>query len=278
MDHFYCCALFHDEIMKNHCLLLAIGTTAFLSHSVPAAIIYDNSSIFEESFYDSLLEAGDEVNVVGTARLVTAFAFEYFAEFTPTGDETARVRFYGMDGAPGDDGIATPGSVLYDSGAFSITSGYRTVNITDMSALLPGSKFTWSVQFAGITEAEEAGLLFYNPPSVGSSDAYFWEKENGTWTAVATEDTGNNFAALVSAIDAAATFRISDLQRQNNVATVTVTGAIAGRAYALEYKDAITAASWQRITGQVNAGGDSVTLTDNAATVLFRFYRVVQVN
>lgn len=269
---------FHNEIMKNHCLSLTIGVAAFLCHSVSGAIIYDNSSTYEEAFNDTDLEAGDEVNVVGTARLVTGFAFEYFAEFTPTGDETARVRFYEMNGAPGDNDFATPGTVLYDSGAFSISSGFRTVNITEMSALLPSSNFTWSVQFAGITDVEEAGLLYYNPPTVGSSDVYFWEKDNGTWTAVATDETGNNFAAQVLAVDAPAGFRISNLQRQNNVATVTVTGAIAGKAYALEFKNTVTAASWQRITGQVNASGDTVTLTDNAATVPYRFYRVVQVN
>ena len=269
---------FHNEIMKNHCLILTIGVAAFLCHSVPAAIIYDNSTTFQEAFNDTDLEAGDEVNVVGTARLVTGFAFEYFAEFAATGDETARVRFYEMDGAPGTNDFATPGTLLYDSGAFSITSGYRTVNITEMSALLPSSKFTWSVQFSGITAAEEAGLLYYDPPTVGSSDVYFWEKDNGTWTAVATDDTGNNFAAQVLAVDAPAAFRISNLQRQNNIATATVTGTIAGKAYALEYKNAITEAAWQRITGQVNASGDTVTLTDNAATVPFRFYRVVQVN
>lgn len=264
--------------MKSHCLFLTIGIAAFLCHSVSAAIIYDNSTNFEEAFNDTDLEAGDEVNVAGTARLVTAFAFEYFAEFTATGDETARVRFYEMDGAPGTNDFATPGTLFYDSGAFTITSGYRTVNITEMSALLSSTKFTWSVEFSGIAEAEEAGLLFYNPPAVGSSDVFFWEKENGDWTAVATDDTGNNFAARVTAVDAPATFRISNLQRQNNIATVTVIGAIPGRAYALEYKNVITDAAWQRITGQVNASGDTVTLTDNVATVLFRFYRVVQVD
>jgi len=264
--------------MKNYCLLGAIGIAAVLAPSTPAAIIYDNSTTYEDAFNDSRLETGDEVNVVGTARLVTAFAFEYFAEFAATGDETARLRFYEMDGAPGENDFATPGSLLYDSGAFSITSGYRTVNITDMSALLPSSKFTWSVEFSGLTNTESAGLLYYDPPTVGSSDVYFWEKENGTWTAVATDDTGNNFAARVTAVDAPPPFRIATLQHLNNVATLTVTGAVAGRAYAIEYKNTFAATSWVRITGQVNASGETVTLTDNTATVPHRFYRVVQVN
>jgi hypothetical protein len=264
--------------MKKYCLWVAVGVAGLLAHSAVAEIIYDNSTTYEDAFNDSLLETGDEVNVAGTARLVTGFAFEYFAEFTPTGDETARVRFYQMNGAPGENDFATPGTLLYDSGAFNIASGYRTVNITDMNALLPATKFTWSVEFAGITEAESAGLLYYNPPTVGSSDDYFWQKENGTWTAVETDTTGNNFAARVTAVEAAAAFEIANLQRQNNVATLTITGAAAGRAYALDYKNTLNATSWQRVAGQVTASGATLTLTDNTATVPHRFYRVVQLN
>jgi hypothetical protein len=265
--------------MKIHCLWGALGAVVFFLCPSRAEIINDNSTTYEDAFNDSRLESGDEVNVAGTARLVTSFSFEYFAEFTATGDETARVRFYEMNGAPGENDFATPGTLFYDSGSFNISSGYRTVNITEMSALLPGTKFTWSVEFSGITQAESAGLLYYNPPAVGSSDAYFWEKENGVWTAVSTDGTGNNFAARVIASDApTSNLRISNLQRQNNVATVAVSGAISGRAYALEYRNIVNAGSWQRISAQVNATGDTLSLTDSNASVPFRFYRVVQVN
>jgi hypothetical protein len=264
-----------DHIMKNGFVL---GLAALLAHAATAEIIYDNSTTPEDTFNDSLLETGDEVLVTGAARFVIGFAFEYFAEFTATGDETARVRFYEMNGAPGGNDFATPGTLFYDSGAFNISSGYRTVNITDMGALLTGNKFTWSVEFAGVTEAESAGLLYYNPPTVGSSDDYFWEKENGAWTAVATDSTGNNFAARVTAGDATANFRISNLQRQNTVVTLTVTGAVSGRAYSLEYKNLVNSGSWQRAPGQTTASGETLTLTDATASAPFRFYRVVQVN
>ena len=262
--------------MKNS---FALGLAVLLAHAAPAEIIYDNSATPQDAFNDSRLESGDEVNVVGTARFITGFAFEYFAEFNPTGDENARVRFYEMNGAPGENPFATPGTLFYDSGTFSISSGYRTVNINEMGALLTGNKFTWSVEFSGLTGTESAGLLYYNPPTVGSSDAYFWEKENGTWTAVATDETGNNFAARVTATNApATTLRISTLQRQNNVATLTITGAVSGRAYALDYKSVVNAGSWQRAPGQTTASSDSLTLSDSTASAPFRFYRVVQVN
>ena len=262
--------------MKNGFVL---GLAAFFVQAAPAAIIYDNSTTYEDAFNDSRLETGDEVNVAGSAMLVTNFAFEYFAEFTATGDETARVRFYQMNGLPGSNGFATPASLFYDSGAFSISSGFHTVNINDMSTLLPSAAFTWSVEFAGVTETESAGLLYYNPPTVGSSGDYFWEKENGIWTAVASDDTGNNFAARVTATDApVTTLRISNLQRQQNTATVTVTGAVPGRAYALDYRNEINTGTWQRVAGQTTASSETVTLTDPTASPRYRFYRVVQVN
>lgn len=262
--------------MKIYCLSATLAIAALFSTS--AEIIYDNSGTFENAFNDSLLETGDEINLAGTARFVTDFSFEYFAEFTASGDETARVRFYEMNGAPGDNDFATPGTLLYDSGAFSIDSGYRTVNITELGTLLTGSKFTWSVEFAGLTTGEAAGLLYYNPPTTGSSDPYFWQKENGVWTAVATDGTGNNFAARVTATNAPAALRVSNIDHENGVATLTISGATTGRSYALEYKNTVNAATWERVAGQVSAAGGTVTLTDPAATGQFRFYRAAELN
>ena len=258
--------------MRNYSLAAVL-----LALPLQAEIIYDNSTTFLGSFNDSVLETGDEINLAGTARLATAFSFEYYAEFTPTGDETGRVRFYEMNGAPGDHPFATPGTLLYDSGSFSISSGYKTVNITELSTLLPGTKITWSVEFSGLTSTESAGLLYYNPPAVGSSDDYFWQKENGAWSAVATDGTSNNFAARLTAVDSGVPPRIANVQHSNGVATLTVTGATAGRNYALDFKDIVTG-TWQRAAGQVTATGETVILTDNSAAVPHRFYRVAQVN
>ena len=265
--------------MKNRRIWKAAGVASILLFSASAEIIYDNSTNFTESFNDSLLETGDEVLLAGSDRLVTSFAFEYFAEFAPSGDETARLRFYRMDGAAGQNEFETPGTLLYDSGAFSISSGYHSVDVTELSVLLPSDRFTWSVQFSGLAATESAGLLFYDPPTVGSSDDYFWENENGAWLAVASDGTGNNFAAQVIATNAATTIQISSIRYENGVATLIASGATAGKTYSLEYKNSVTAGSWTQVPGTVTAAGDTTTIADPTAQgAPYRFYRIAQLN
>lgn len=257
-----------------------IGTTLCagisLGNSVRAEIVYDNSTTYEGQMNDSQLESGDEIVLAGTSRLVTTVAFEYYAEFTPTGDETARVRFYSMDGAPGENPFATPGSLLYDSGTFSIESGFRTVNVTDIAIYIPGNKFTFSVEFSGVTEAERAGLLFYQPPTVGSSDAYFWERENGIWSAVVSDGTGNNFGAQVNAVAAPVAQYTIRARRENGTSVVEVAGATPGKAYTLEYKNSVNDIAWQQ-GPQARATASTLSLVDATAQgVRFRIYRVVE--
>lgn len=267
----------------RYCLKVVSGTVliagALLGNSTHAEIIYDNSSNYEGQMNDTRLESGDEVVLAGTSRLVTDFAFEYFAEFTVTGDETARLRFYNMDGDPGENPFAAPGSLLYDSGAFTIASGFKTVNVADLSVLIPGNKFAWTVEFSGITDTETAGLLFYNPPTVGGSDAYFWQRENGAWLAVASDGTGNNFAAQVNAIEATATQLAISARNQGGTPAVGVTGATPGKAYALEFKSTVTETGWQRAGVQTRATAATFTLLDPAAQgARFRLYRVLEQN
>ena len=257
-----------------------IGTTTCvgicLCNSARAEIVYDNATTYQGQMNDSLLESGDEIVLAGTSRLVTTIALEYFAEFTPTGDETARVRFYNMDGAPGDNPFATPGSLLYDSGTFGLQSGFHTINIIDLAVFIPGNKFTFSVEFSGVTEAERAGLLFYDPPTVGASDAYFWQRESGIWSAVVSDGTGNNFAAQVNAVAAPVAQYTIQLRRENGNPAVEIAGATPGKAYTLEYKNAVNDIAWQS-GPQARATGSTLTLVDPSAQgVRFRFYRVVE--
>ena len=78
---------------------------------------------------------------------------------------------------------ASPGTVLFDSGTFSI-GGYTTgatenFYAADLGAgtgagVIPGigvdvpDDFTWTVTFSGLTGGENAGLALYDPPTVGS--------------------------------------------------------------------------------------------------------------
>jgi hypothetical protein len=261
-------------MMKTSYLRSVLVAAALFATALEGAIVYDNTSNFEQLFNDSRLESGDEVTLAGTARVITEFAFEYYAEFATTGDETAKVRFYRMDGAPGENPFNTPGTLLYESSAFGIESGYRTVRISELALWIPGDTFMFSVEFRGVTAEESVGLLYYDPPTVGTSGSYFWEKENGAWSAVASVDAGNNFSARVTA---EAALQITSVGNVANGVAVIVAGVTAGRTYTLEYKTDLMRVGWQRGPSAV-ANGNTVTLVDTTGLgATFRLYRVEEI-
>ena len=136
--------------------------TGFLSAFLPSGaalagseeIIYDNTdSIYQlGSYYPKILEYGDEVVLAGDARTITRFQFDYFGEFTPTGNETAIVRFYANDATPEAEGVysSAPGTLLFESGAMLIVGGYNTLSLNNLHVRVP-NHFTWTVQFGGLT-------------------------------------------------------------------------------------------------------------------------------
>src|SRR4051812_24631125 len=103
--------------------VLALIVSVLSAHG--ADIIYDNSDTGGTNVYyttSASLEFGDEVMLGGTSRTMSQFLFEYYGDFAASGDETARVRLYKADGPLTAEGYLTPGTVLYDSGPFSIAA------------------------------------------------------------------------------------------------------------------------------------------------------------
>jgi hypothetical protein len=171
--------------------------------SLRAEIIYDNSSSGGSYAYYTLNEYGDEVVLGGTNRVVTQFLFEYYGDFTPTGNETGRLRLYLNDGPKTSTGDPTPGTVLFDSGSFGLSTNYSTKSFSGLKIPVPND-FTWTVQFSGLvnTSGDEAGLIFRDPPTVGSSPDDVWIKENGTWGLFDWQSHPiANFAARIIAAD-----------------------------------------------------------------------------
>jgi hypothetical protein len=180
------------KIIQSFTTGLALLTAILLfADQARAELIFDNSLNYQTNYTfstnSSTLEFGDELHLAGTARTITNFQFEYFGDFLRSGDETARIRFYKNDG-PGR--YPSPNTLLYDSGLFPIFPGLNTVPLTGISVLVP-DVFTWTVQFGGLTgrPGDEAGLIFYNPPTtgatlpggvIGSFDDY-WQKPATGW-------------------------------------------------------------------------------------------------
>ena len=93
-----------------------------------------------------------------------------------------------------------PGTLLYESDTFSLQNKYNTVTVHGFGLDLPEgtSEVTWSVEFLNLGVGR-AGLLLYDPPTLGDSHDDFWEKINGEWELKSTEN-GSNFAARLAGV------------------------------------------------------------------------------
>ena len=93
-----------------------------------------------------------------------------------------------------------PGTLLYESDTFSLQNKYNTVTVHGLGLDLPEgtSEVTWSVEFLNLGVGR-AGLLLYDPPTVGKSHDDFWEKVNDDWELRSSED-GSNFAARLAGV------------------------------------------------------------------------------
>lgn len=164
---------------------------------IRAEPVFDNTHHYNTTWYSSTLELGDDAILSGTARTITEFYLEYYGEFSSTGQETARIRFYANDG-PG----MSPETVLYESDPMPIYPGYNLLVLRDLSVAVSDA-FIWTVQFAGVSGAykSRAGLLFYGPPALGQSYKDCWLKQQGKWGTVmfTTAGVAANFSVRIIA-------------------------------------------------------------------------------
>jgi hypothetical protein len=193
-----------------------------------AAVIYNNTTsrvtdgVGNPVIYFPTTEVGDEILLTTTdpSRYLQTFSFEFYGTNTASpltwsgANVTMRVRMY-LNNGPDFNGYATPGTNIFDSGAFSIAAppptGVATLNFaagTDFPVgglfLGPGpggsvlSNMTFSVQFSGLGATDQLGLPLYSPPTVGGNYSDFWEN-NGGWvlqTNVFTVSFGANMSAV----------------------------------------------------------------------------------
>lgn len=173
---------------------LALGTLCLCQPSAVKADIIFNNSVNDLStrFNPGTSEVGDEIILAGTASYLTNFSFEFYGVntlggSTYSGSPEARVRFYLNNGAP-FNGYATPGTMFYDSGTFSLgslTTSRSTLVFnagTDFPAgglFLPARDITWSVQFSGLGATDQAGVDLYSPPTVGQDYNDYWQNVGG---------------------------------------------------------------------------------------------------
>lgn len=186
------------RILKAIALLAASLTLCTSGLSQSAEIVYNNTTSPLGQQYISDLEFGDQVTLDGQNRLLSQFQFEYFTSLTPAASKQGILSIYQNNGTGG-----APSTLVFESNPITLLNGFNQVVISGISGVTLPTTFTWTVKFAGLTGTETAGLLLYDPPSIGSSADDFWQKNAfGAWGLQRLQG-GNinaNFSAKIAAV------------------------------------------------------------------------------
>lgn len=248
--------------------LLAIETRS------RAELIYDNSSNNQKVFLTLPREFGDEITFAGSARTLTAMAFDVFGETNISFGVRARFRIYSNNGplpAPPAPQIHPPGDLLYQSPDIPLRAGLQTIRIADLEIPVPGT-ITWTVEFInGSTEfGKRAGLQVYHPPVVGSSFKDYWVRDSDGFHTYILDEAPASFAARFEALPDPPTV-LRTARSLDGVITLQVTGPI-GTRQVIEVSSNLR--DWE-VLGEVSlASTSSATLIDTGATNQpARFYR-----
>ena len=198
----------HDKAQWITALLTALVLTAPNIAVSAATIVYDNTTFpvtggwtphgfWPFSVFAPYEPMGDEITLAGTARTITGFDLILSSTQEITLDALT-LSFYKNDGL---DGYGNPGAPGTDS-FWTETIKDVTVNDTTTvpfsipNVLVPDT-FTW------ITSADSliAGMATYDPPTVGSSGDYYWDRFDEEWWGMWFEnDPVANFGARVIAV------------------------------------------------------------------------------
>jgi hypothetical protein len=190
-------------------LVLFAGALFTLPSVLFGAVVYNNTTTDLNQYYSSTFEFGDQVNLGGTERTLTDFSFYARLNASALGSQSLVFRFYSNNG--GTNGA--PGTLLFQSDPQAMALGSQTFNVSGLSVIVPNS-FTWTVTFSNLAVGNDAGLLIYNPPTIGSSLNDFWQKDGaGAWSLmqVNTGLTPANFAARVTAVPEPGVFTLAML-------------------------------------------------------------------
>jgi hypothetical protein len=169
---------------------------AAVADGTASPVLYSDTNTFQNAYFTNGNHTeGNEVVLAGQASidLITNFTFQYdftgpggITTGTSIGGETADLRFYANYGSP-VIGYDTPGTLLYDSGSFSLGNSYTSgQTVTFNQATLDGGivvpqDFTWTVTFSGLGSGESAGLALYSPPTIGANYNDAWINDGSGW-------------------------------------------------------------------------------------------------
>lgn len=186
-------------------LLLVLLALGLATRDSRAELVYDNSVNDLNIFLTEPTEYGDEVDLGGSARVLSSLAFSVFGETNLPPNVRARFRIYRNDGPippRPEPQFSPPSTLLYQSDDIPVRKGLQNIRIVDLAVPVP-NKVTWTVEIlgAGTLTGERAGLLVYHPPVVGRSFKDYWYREaTGFRLHVLVSGIAASFAAQFEAL------------------------------------------------------------------------------
>jgi hypothetical protein len=201
------------KIFSLHTALAALAlVSGVMIQTSRADLIYDNSQNWTGNNFDiGTNEVGDQITFDGSARNLTNFTFQFWADNMAAG-ATVQIRFYLNDGVGGTpltqiwQNTYTFGSGLTTSGA---TLSYDNSLLNDLYVAANG--LTWTAQFSDLGEGGTAGVAIYTPPVIGGNFSDYWENDNGTWLLKTNAIGSMDFGATVGAVPEPSTFALCAL-------------------------------------------------------------------
>lgn len=186
------------------------GLVAGTSYGQVGATFYQNTSNDEHQGLSlGTAMVGDEIILAGNSATytVTNFAFEYYGIGLGSSAKMD-VRFYKNDGPPSGAHANSPGTLIWDSGLFSVSDATRatlTFNGAGDSHFVSGvvvpKDFTWTVQFSSLAGGADGGVDLYGPPTVGQGYTDYWYNDpvNG-WQLRTISGVDVSFGATLQAV------------------------------------------------------------------------------
>jgi hypothetical protein len=174
-----------------------VGIVLASSVWVRGGTLYDNTTTDKGTSLNFIngYTLGDEI-IMGNAfpsDIVSNFSFEIYsplATFSGGANVKMEVFLYANDGAP-TNGFARPGSSLYDSGAFTLSTPQQfggsnvfaatlTFDLSSTPVFVPND-FTLAVKVTGLTGGDTVGMEMFEPATVGRNYGEYWMNNGTSW-------------------------------------------------------------------------------------------------
>ena len=178
--------------------VIALCAGVFLAANMAVygtTILYDNSTTPTGSNLSFVNGStiGNEI-IMGNpslANTLTSFSFEFYSAETAFFSSSVQMEvfLYANNGGL-VNGYATPNSVLYDSGLFSlptplqITSGASltaNINFNLSTPITVPHDFTLAIEVTGLGASDSAGVALFDPATVGSNYGDYWLNGGSGW-------------------------------------------------------------------------------------------------